>query len=80
MNTEHQRDFRHLSENHSAHWEVGGGGSFTFNVTGCSEPLRLAFDIEENGRKSSKRVMVSLTGDGARQFYEWLKPMFEPRG
>jgi hypothetical protein len=70
--------FHYLGENHVAHWEVEGGGRFTFEVAGYSEPLRLVFDIEEHGRKSSKRVIVSLAGDSAQQFYEWLKPMFEP--
>jgi hypothetical protein len=71
-------DFKYIAEEHSAHWESDRGGWFSFEVRRDYE-RQLAFDIEEHGRKSSKRVMVSLPDDAARKLYEWLKPIFEAR-
>lgn len=73
-------ELRIFHAEHTVHWEVGRDRNTCASVEFKSHRAKpwLSIDAHEQGRKSSKRTMVTLDENETRQLYSWLKSILEP--
>jgi hypothetical protein len=74
------RRFTFVDTEHQAHWKRVDKGTAQMEVTTHTGRPYLSFDaVEKAGNGVTKRTMLTLDPKLAREFYEWLKTIYEPQ-
>lgn len=75
------REFHFYDGNNTPSWERPGqsrSGRASLDVRTHMENPYLSFVASESGDRSNRQVMISLNADEGRQFFNWLKSIYEP--